>query len=371
MKQKEKIIFIIFFFLTSLFTATASHAKKSILDYYNSIPLNQLNNFRYKLQQKNNKWITRSNVGYDFEVIVDIKNGYLNIMDSGTGGGTGTQEVALYSTNAGSDIVGVNLITFDGIDSACTLKFFKPDDKWKDVTDDILPKIDLFLFMDGSYKVNHQRKMDSFLEFTKGITLLYQLPRVGTTMSVKVDLDRFIMENRQKGTGHNLKSNAYEIIKSIKYREIKLTWDSKSNKFNTGGTALFVPTSDLEKQYIHIPHKENIDSNQPAKNDPERKAILDTLRKRWPDSSVVFVVKYLKVAKGWAWIHVAPQSRDGQSHGEDESWLLQKVSGQWKTVEARGAGLECEEDPDCSDSKRFFKKCKLKYPSVPESIFSY
>jgi len=62
----------------------------------------------------------------------------------------------------------------------------------------------------------------------------------------------------------------------------------------------------------------------PPPGSVERKLIMDALRKRWPDSDAKFVVKHLKVNNGWAWIHVAPQSRDGCSHFEDESWLLKK-----------------------------------------------
>lgn len=360
---------LIFLASVSILMPVYSQTKKSILEYYNSIPLNWLNNHRYTFKNKNNKWIARSNAGYDFEVTVDIKNGYLNITDSGTGGSTRIHEAALYRTSTGDDIIGINLIEFDGIGSTCTFKFYKPNDKWKDVTEYLLPKIDLLLFMDGTYNINHQEKLHRFKEFTKGITLLYQLPRFGTTMTVKIDLDRFIMENKQDGYGNNLKSAAYEILKSIKYREIKLVWDKKNDKFNTGGTALFAQTSDLEKKYIHIPHKEDAYSGK--QNDAERMPILDALRKRWPNSDVVFVVKYFKANNGWAWTHVSPQSRDGKSQFEDELWLFQKVNGQWKAVEARGSGIDCEENPDCSDDKRFYNILKSKYPSAPADIFPY
>jgi len=106
--------------------------------------------------------------------------------------------------------------------------------------------------------------------------------------------------------------------------------------------------------------------------DPERKAILDTLRKRWPsDMDVIFVVTYLEVKDGWAWIAVRPQSRDGHNQFEDESWLLQKINGQWKEVTARGAGLDCEEDPDCSDDQRFYKKLKIQFPDMPMDILPH
>lgn len=110
----------------------------------------------------------------------------------------------------------------------------------------------------------------------------------------------------------------------------------------------------------------------PQQGDLERKAILDALRKRWPsDMDVIFVVTYLEAKDGWAWINVRPQSRDGRNQFEDESWLLQKINGQWKEVTARCAGLECEEDPDCADDQRFYKKLKIQFPDMPMDILPH
>lgn len=110
----------------------------------------------------------------------------------------------------------------------------------------------------------------------------------------------------------------------------------------------------------------------PLPGSPERKAILDAMRKvvqRMSGLDVVFVVPYLKVDQGWAWIHTVPQSRDGRSHYEDVSMLLQKRQGRWKPA---GIAAACEpgveDTPDCSE-KTFIKRLKAKYPSAPLSIF--
>ena len=110
----------------------------------------------------------------------------------------------------------------------------------------------------------------------------------------------------------------------------------------------------------------------PKPGSPERKAILDAMRevvKRMSGLDVVFVVPYLKVDKGWAWIHTIPQSRDGRSHYEDVSTLLHKRQGRWKMADITAScepGLE--DTPDCSE-KTFIKRLKAKYPSAPLSIF--
>ena len=111
----------------------------------------------------------------------------------------------------------------------------------------------------------------------------------------------------------------------------------------------------------------------PLPGNPERKAILDALRevvKRMSGGEdMVFVVPYLKVDQGWAWIHTLPQSRDGRGHYEDVSGLFHKQQGKWKMADVAAS---CEpglnDTPDCS-AKTFIKRLKSKYPSAPLSIF--
>jgi hypothetical protein len=128
--QNTLFFFAIFLFMT--LPASTTYARKTIIDYYNLIPIKSLNDHRlplldkkYTLQLKNGTWITRSyDARYEFEAAVDIKNGYLKIADAGTGGGTTTYELALYRTNEGSDFIGVSMTHFDGIGSMCSMKFY-------------------------------------------------------------------------------------------------------------------------------------------------------------------------------------------------------------------------------------------------------
>src|SRR6266571_3380349 len=66
----------------------------------------------------------------------------------------------------------------------------------------------------------------------------------------------------------------------------------------------------------------------PPKASAERKAILDAYReaRKQPGEdatkAIVFVVDYMKVHRGWAWMTVTPQSPGGDQHYESESALL-------------------------------------------------
>lgn len=104
----------------------------------------------------------------------------------------------------------------------------------------------------------------------------------------------------------------------------------------------------------------------------ERKEILDALRKvvrNMSELDVVFVVKYFKVQNGWSWIITEPQSADGKSRYETISGLLKKTDGKWEYLYGPPEGAVCEEDPDCADETRFFRKIKSLYPSAPAGIF--
>jgi hypothetical protein len=102
----------------------------------------------------------------------------------------------------------------------------------------------------------------------------------------------------------------------------------------------------------------------PPAGSAERKAIADAYRVKWKQgggntiTDVVFVITYLKVHNGWAWLDVKPQSSDGSQQYEPEQGLLRKKGGKWRVVE-RTAGYD----------DGYFQKLKKKYPSVPAGIF--
>lgn len=110
----------------------------------------------------------------------------------------------------------------------------------------------------------------------------------------------------------------------------------------------------------------------PPKGSPERKAIIDALRnalKVLELENIVFVVKYLMVKNGWAWIETCPQSPDGVNKYEPVDALLYKENGKWTVKQIRPCCGECEEDPECADIKKYYKKLMREFPSVPNDIF--
>lgn len=106
----------------------------------------------------------------------------------------------------------------------------------------------------------------------------------------------------------------------------------------------------------------------PPPGSAERKLILDALRaemEKLHHISTVFVVKYLKVQGGWAWIETLPRSADGANQYEDVSALLRKSGPKWKVAE-----IACteEDNKECLGNPGYFKLLKKRFPGMPMSI---
>lgn len=106
----------------------------------------------------------------------------------------------------------------------------------------------------------------------------------------------------------------------------------------------------------------------PQPGSRERKEILDALRKdiyRYHGIRVVFVVEYLKVYGGWAWIEALPQSQDGENRYEGVAALLKLRGRRWQVAE-----LACAEpdNPDCFGDPRFFRGLMHRYPALPAAV---
>ncbi|MGW8170064.1 MAG: hypothetical protein ACWGHH_08685 [Sulfurovaceae bacterium] len=106
----------------------------------------------------------------------------------------------------------------------------------------------------------------------------------------------------------------------------------------------------------------------PLEGTPIRQDILDTLRKevkRTHGIDAVFVVEYLRVQDGWAWVHAFPQSADGKNKYEDIHALLRLQNSEWKTMEIPCTEVE---NPECLDDPSYFPKLKQRFPNMPEQI---
>jgi hypothetical protein len=110
------------------------------------------------------------------------------------------------------------------------------------------------------------------------------------------------------------------------------------------------------------------DTYTPPKGSNERKDILDVLREevyKMHTIEVIFIVKYLKVYNGWAWLHVQPQSIDEKEHYEDLLALMHNNGNKWEVVE-----IPCveEDNPDCITSESYYSGLIQRFPEIPRCI---
>jgi len=108
------------------------------------------------------------------------------------------------------------------------------------------------------------------------------------------------------------------------------------------------------------------------KVDSERKAILNSLRGIHRELDLIFVVKYLKVNNGWAWIETNPRTLDGMGQFEPIDALLHKEKGKWVIKHTKPCCGEWEDDPkwkDIKDMEGYFKKLKGMFPEAPQDLF--
>jgi len=105
----------------------------------------------------------------------------------------------------------------------------------------------------------------------------------------------------------------------------------------------------------------------PKPGNPVRKAVLDGLREWVLENHqvrVVFVVRYLKVADGWAWTETIPQSHDGTQRYEGLMALLNRTDEGWKVLHVPSG----EEDAPPVDGT-YFEMLLEEVPGLPRGIF--
>ncbi len=203
-----------------------AQARKTIVQYYREMPVSLAGGFKYRLENRKGEWISQSSAEYEIKPLVDIKNGYLSIVDHGTGGGTITHEVVLFLTNDGRTVIGMNLIEMDGVSISSNLKFYRvTGTHWKEVTSEVLPPLNIRNFIDSGYSTGD---LDLLKDRLGLISIFYALPRYGTTAWAEPVMHRFRnVINNTAGLDGTIRAAGERLLKAANDRKIPLTWDMK------------------------------------------------------------------------------------------------------------------------------------------------
>ena len=201
----------------------AEPAPKSIVDYYRQVPEALFpNQHKGELTRTKKGWITHSTqTDEELPVTVDIQNGFIEFVDEGTGGGTGTLQAALFLKENKSSLFGINESSSDGVTAEGKLVFIARDGgHFKDVTAEVLPKLRVEDFIDARCMALLQK---SYRDSVGPKEILFKLPRQGTTIQARVPLfSHFFVEGTpEKDAQSCMSAGARE-----------LPWDAKAGKFS-------------------------------------------------------------------------------------------------------------------------------------------
>jgi hypothetical protein len=153
-----------------------------------------------KVTEKNGKF--KTDIETPNSIVVDDKNGFLQIVDDGTGGGKLTYQLAMFKDVAGKVVLGFSRFGFDGVMyDNIDLTFYQPDNKMINVTAKVfgveIANSDYQKApYEGSAKLSDFVRKENSTEYT-----YYDLPRQGLEIKVfhgYVSLDNACKFERNK-----------------------------------------------------------------------------------------------------------------------------------------------------------------------------
>jgi hypothetical protein len=197
--------------------ASATMAQAKIVKYFQK--LSKENKHHYGIAYASGKYKVQADT--ECSIIVDEKNGYLQIFDNGTGGGNFVLELAIFKTETNKEILAVNTYAYsgDGRESG-SISFFDVADKMADITMSVWPDMGYVedLLHNGVTKADIEAYADT--EYTYSV-----LPRAGITITMHLGYKRLDFAcNDEKD------KKACALQKKI--TPSKLVWNRKTASFN-------------------------------------------------------------------------------------------------------------------------------------------
>jgi hypothetical protein len=99
----------------------------------------------------------------------------------------------------------------------------------------------------------------------------------------------------------------------------------------------------------------------PKKGSPERKAILDAVRKHRKASNELYTPTGFNVLKGWAYV-AAPDPNDPGVDTEAFEYILRKSGKSWKVVDEVS-------HVEGTDYQQELKRIRKRFPTLPGALF--
>lgn len=234
MKRICKIVLFFLLILISLFSS-----GQNVLDYYKTLPASFFSDhgegaFKYAISKRNNVWLCKSIAGYDISPTVDIRNGYIEINDEGTGGGSILTKVVLFRKKDRSPLIGITIGSFNGFFFDSSTHFYeKQNGHW--MLTYPFPAFSIGRFLDPKYHTNCFKHDPNI---TPNLTALVNLPQYGTQVLVEANFSKFdfLIESNQnlikQRTFTDKESEKLgELIDQLAVESFTLTFNKAMGKF--------------------------------------------------------------------------------------------------------------------------------------------
>lgn len=201
----------------------ASDPKLTVLDYYRQLKDDY--DPGYPLRQKGGKWVTVSPLSeQDIDATVDLKNGFIEVIDEGTGDGMVKVQVALFRLADGKAVVAISKQIFDGIGAQQSWHFLRPDAAgFKDWTEHTMPIVTGFDFLPDDYA----EEPDVVEE---ALPVLIELPRHGTNLVVSVFTEKKGLYCSEQATEYQ-RDVLCPVFGRLTRTTFSLKWDKTEGRF--------------------------------------------------------------------------------------------------------------------------------------------
>ncbi|MFH0974849.1 MAG: hypothetical protein V1874_03605 [Spirochaetota bacterium] len=244
----KKILFLLF--ITTAINVHADDLSKfTILDYYKNAE-SIIKQRYYPIFLKDSKYKFKTTMGYEDYATVDIKNGFIEIKDGGTGASSYVTELALFIDKKNNHFIAINIYDQgEGFTSTLQFGIYTFNGKqWYDITLNKIPILPIEEFYSNSKQNNFYKIRREIASTFKLDNFYYKLPREGLNITVQVCDKCLHFANRiyQDRDFINI-SNTLDNIGMKEFEKILFQWNSNKSKFELTNKEKFIPFNQKNK----------------------------------------------------------------------------------------------------------------------------
>jgi hypothetical protein len=211
---------------------------KTIIDYYNMLPEKifegeyqtednkwpiEGKHMKYNILKKGNKYYSTSVDGKEFEITVDINNGYLQIKDEGLNGAQASgelHEAALFIDSKNNKYIAISISHFSSYYDNYMFRFYKiQNNEFINYTSIIKNMVSVYNYIK---KRNDYTKMKTFENHYGRPKFYFQIPRYGTTINVYIRKSNKFFGDSEEHL--RLEKIQKEFFDNLERNVIKLNW---------------------------------------------------------------------------------------------------------------------------------------------------